>query len=235
MTVKTNIHRLAASISSLAGGRGVLLLAVSKNRTAAQVLEAYSAGVRDFGENRMQEALPKMKEVEILLEKELGHGMKTANSSGSDRLVWHFIGTLQSNKACGAVANFDYIHSVASMKLIDKIAACQAKEKKKPKCFIQVNISGEGTKHGFGPKDAIEACGHALQKGIDVAGFMGMGPLSEDAGKSKAAFMLLDSIRKSAEARFGRHFLISAGMSSDYKIALECGSDIVRIGRAVFE
>ncbi|MFA5105677.1 MAG: YggS family pyridoxal phosphate-dependent enzyme [Candidatus Micrarchaeia archaeon] len=234
MSIKGNISALDASISGLAPGRKALLVAVSKNRTAAEVVEAYSAGVRDFGENRMQEALPKMKEVEALLTGKPGHGMKTAAASSS-RIKWHFIGTLQSNKACDAAANFDYIHSVDSTKLIDRIASCQQKTGKRPKCFIQANVSGEESKHGFAPSAALDACGHAMSKGIDVVGFMGMGPETSDISKSRAAFILLDSIRKEAQVRFSRRFIISAGMTSDYKAALECGSDIVRIGRAAFE
>ncbi len=262
MELRDNISRLKEGILALsAGKKPVLLVAVSKNRSPAEILEAYSAGISDFGENRMQDALPKIHEVE----KVLSNGMKTAKAAAvgmkntpipARKITWHFIGTLQSNKACDAVSHFDYIHSIDSMKLIDKIAECQeklaAREKgssvhamrianatgpdfKKPKCFIQVNISGEESKHGFKPQDALPACSYAISKCLDIVGFMGMGPETPNAEKSKEAFMLLDSIRNDAEKKFNRKFLISAGMTSDYKIALGCGADIVRIGRAIFE
>ena len=217
--LQTNLEKVEKNISKAAPGRLVTLIAVSKGRSVEQIKALYSLGVHDFGENRLQEALPKIKGCE-----------KTC-----PQIRWHFIGTLQRNKVRQVAGLFDFVHSVDTLEIIGKIAQCQNEFGKKPAVFIQVNISNEQTKHGFSAEKAIDAAAYAINAGLDVTGFMGIAKETTDEKELATEFSVLGRIRREAESTFGKKFLLSAGMSGDFETALKCGSDFLRIGHALFE
>ncbi|MBM3228848.1 YggS family pyridoxal phosphate-dependent enzyme [Candidatus Parvarchaeota archaeon] len=224
---KSSLDAIRSGINLLAGRRKVTIVAVSKGKSPQEIGDLYVQGMRDFGENRLDEALEKMRQCAEL---------------GLEGIVWHFIGTVQTNKAREVVENFDYIHSVDSDRLIGKISGLVAgaqngagARRHKPGFFIQVNISGEASKHGFSPDRAVEACACAAAKGLDLVGLMGIASSTTDEGKIEREYGLLDSLRQQSQKRLGRTLMMSAGMSSDYKSALRCGSDVLRVGRLLFE
>lgn len=199
----------------------VNLLAVSKTFSTKLIIEAYEAGQRDFGENRIMELLSKAEELSHL------------------NISWHFIGKLQSNKinALLKVKNLVAIHSIDSHKLLQKILN---KERGTPLgLFLQFNSSGEEEKSGFkGPGDLKKAVSLILEseKSFFLQGLMTMGKLrtkqfEEDA---KKCFQLLSSNKESLDREFDLSLELSMGMSRDFKIAQNCGSDWVRIGRELF-
>jgi pyridoxal phosphate enzyme (YggS family) len=185
--------------------------ATSKGVTNEMVLAALDAGLRDFGENYVQEAQQRLIE--------LGERASEAH--------WHFIGHLQSNKAGIAASLFDTIESVDSLKLAQ---ALSRRAEKPIRILLEVNVSGEESKHGLAPSEVaatVEAAG-ALPN-IELMGLMTMAPEVDDPEQTRPVFRTL---RELAEAN-GLHEL-SMGMTNDFEVAVEEGATIVRIGRALF-
>jgi hypothetical protein len=180
------------------------LVVVTKNHSIDEIMQVYNEGCRDFGENRLQEALPKIE----ALPKDIR---------------WHFIGSLQRNKVNKVVENFSFIHSIDSLPLAEKIAATG----KKIPCFLEVNTSGETSKHGF----TIEEC-EKLPKmeGIEIVGLMTMAPLTDDKRVIRSCFSKLRLLKEKLGLKF-----LSMGMSHDWRIALEEGATHLRIGSAIFD
>ena len=182
------------------------LIAVSKNATNEQILEAYEAGIRDFGESRLQAALSKKKDL-------------------PDDIIWHFIGPIQSNKAAAIAAAFSYVHSIASY----KVAKIISKTSLFPcKCFIEVNITNDPAKEGFSREEFL------LQKeelkaleGLDIQGLMTIAPYAQKKAPIRACFNELKELGK-------EYPFLSMGMSSDFEIALEEGATHLRVGSLLF-
>jgi PLP dependent protein len=195
----------------------VTLLAVTKTHPLEVLSEAYGAGLRDFGENRVQEALPKI----VALPPDIH---------------WHLIGRLQSNKINKALGRFELIHSVDSPSLAAALSARQGGTTQD--VLLEVNTSGEASKAGVGPEDAQAAAERVSRyPGLKLRGLMTVGPLTDDPEASRAAFRLLKGIfeRIRAGNRLGEGFsILSMGMSVDFEAAIEEGSTLVRIGRALF-
>ena len=189
----------------------VTLIAVSKQVSIEKMKEAYQAGLRDFGESRLQSALDKKKEM-------------------PEDVIWHFIGPIQSNKAKAIATTFDWIHSIASLKAATIISETCVSLGRKIPCFIEVNISKEPAKQGFLEKELEEAL-PALQalEGLEIKGFMTIAPLTKDEQKIHLSFQRLASLQK----QFGYPYL-SMGMSQDYVIALQEGATHIRIGSYLF-
>jgi hypothetical protein len=197
----------------------VKIVAVTKNATIGRLQEAIGAGLSTFGENRLQEALPKI-------------------AALGERANWRMIGHLQTNKVKKAVEVFDCIDSVDSFRLASEISkAAQAQGKTMP-VLLEVNTSGEPSKYGLAPEkifeetEKIAALGH-----LAVDGLMTVGPLTNDAKKQRAAFALLRNLFEEIERKkiFGPLFRhLSMGMSADYAIAVEEGATMVRLGTALF-
>jgi PLP dependent protein len=202
--------------------REVVLLAVSKTFAAERVREAWAAGQREFGENKVQEGLQKIAE--------------TADIAGR----WHLIGHLQSNKAKKAAMSFDCIQSVDSLDLLDRLdAAAAARPAERPlEVLVQVDFAGEATKFGA-PADEAE---RIVRAGVDkralrLAGLMLLPPWSDDPEVTRPWFARLREfrerlIRDGVPATSLRH--LSMGMSHDYEAAVEEGSTMVRVGTAIF-
>ncbi len=201
------------------------LVAVSKTKPASDILEAYEIGVRDFGENYVQE----------LVEKQ-------ANLPNDIR--WHFIGHLQSNKV-KYIAPFVYlIHGVDSEKLLLEINKQGKKINKVINCLLQIHIATEETKFGLDEEELnsivdkyFSQHSTPLLEYVNVCGFMGMASFSENPEQIKTEFSTLRNIFKKYQQHQTPNFkpaLLSMGMSSDYKIALELGSNMIRIGSMLF-
>jgi pyridoxal phosphate enzyme (YggS family) len=206
----------------------VTLIAVSKTHPAEMVLEAFAAGVSDFGENRVQEAEEKIEIVN-----------RTHLDGSASRPRWHLIGHLQSNKARRAVKFFDLIHTIDSAGLIERLErTCEDEERAELPVLLQVDLAGEETKAGA-RVDAlpelikkIESCQH-----VRLVGLMTLPPFYEEVERVRPYFRRLCELRDEWQARGafrdGRGEL-SMGMSHDYEVAIEEGATMVRIGTAIF-
>ncbi|MGN6164422.1 MAG: YggS family pyridoxal phosphate-dependent enzyme [Flavisolibacter sp.] len=203
--------------------RGVTLVAVSKTKPVEDILELYQLGQRDFGENYVQELADK--------QAQLPKGIR-----------WHFIGHLQSNKVKSIAPFVHLIHGVDSFKLLKEIDKQAQKLNRVIDVLLQVHIAQEETKFGLDAQELNEIINiHASElstlKSINITGLMGMASFTEDANKIRAEFHYLKTLfDKHAKLQTPNFQLqtLSMGMSSDYKIAIEAGSTMVRIGSLLF-
>ncbi len=197
------------------------IVAVTKYFDEQYMIKAYEAGIRDFGENRVQDALEKIENLPDDIRKQVN---------------FHLIGHLQSNKVKKTVGIFDLIHSVDSVKLAEVISNESASIGIKQKILLQINNADEVSKFGFS-KDEIEDafCKIKNLDGVDIQGLMTIAPLSNDEKYLKKLFQEIIQIKDTIETKFGYNLKeISMGMSNDYKIAACNGSTILRVGRKLF-
>ena len=198
----------------------VKIVAVSKTKPPELIRYAIESGIKDIGENRVQEAIPKIEAV------------------GKDKVVWHLVGHLQTNKAKKAVCYFDMIQSVDSVKIARKISSYSEEEGKQIPVLVEVNISGESTKFGIAPEKVKDFVGEiSCLRGIKVKGLMTIGPLTYDKGAVRRAFRkmfgIFDDLRRDRIEGVEMEIL-SMGMTDDFEVAVEEGTTMVRIGRAIF-
>ena len=195
----------------------ITIVAVTKTVGVPEVHKAIAAGVTDFGENRVQEFIGK-------------HGL-------FPHVRWHFIGTLQSNKVQHVVGKAFLIHSVDSLKLLERIDRVAEATGVVQPVLLQVNVAHEESKHGMDPVEAAEALEASLElPGVDVRGLMTIAPLAR-AASVRWVFRDLRVLFESLSAmRFNGVDLtdLSMGMTNDFEVAIEEGATIVRIGRAIF-
>lgn len=197
------------------------IIAVTKYVDTNKMIEAYEAGIKDFAESKFQDAEDKRKKLPPDIEKDI---------------IWHFIGHLQTNKAKKITGNYKYIHSIDSLKL----AKCINEEAKnkgiKQKILIQVNIADEETKFGFELESIKEVFSEIIiLDSINVAGLMTIGPNTKDQSSIRKTFKELRQLRDNLQEKFNcRIPELSMGMSSDYKIAIEEGSTMIRLGQVLF-
>jgi len=197
------------------------IIAVTKYFDESKIIEAYEEGLKDFGEARVLEAIEKIKK----LPQEIRTNSK-----------FHLIGHLQTNKVKNAVGNFDYIHSVDSLKLAQAISEEALKIGVKQKIFLQINNANEEQKFGFS-KDEIftEFEIIKLLGGIEVVGLMNMAPLGLEKDKLIELFKDIVNLRDKLEEKFDCTLKeISMGMSGDYKEAVVAGATMIRVGRKLF-
>lgn len=217
MNIKNNIETYTQSLP-----KGCTLIAISKTQTIEKIQEAYHAGQRAFGENKAQELSQKYESL-------------------PKDILWHMVGHLQSNKVKYIASYVHLIHSVDSLKLLQEIDKQARKNNRIINCLLQIYIAEEETKFGFSEREAIEL----LQSGalvnlnnIKIAGLMGMATLTQDEAKIRGEFKSLKSLfEKIKSLSFTGNIEmkeLSMGMSSDYKIAAEEGSTMVRVGTAIF-
>ena len=227
-------HVAAACVRAGRHPSEVTLVAVSKTFPAEAVLEAYRLGLRDFGENRVQEAGEK-----ILNLKSLVSNLQPPTSD----LRWHLVGHLQSRRAREAVDLFDAIHSVDSVKLADKLNRLCMEAGRVMPILLECNVSGEASKYGFPLSTATErarwwADVEAILKmpRVCVEGLMTVAPLVADAEETRPFFRALRKLRDDLTAQFPqvgwRH--LSMGMTDDFEVAIEEGATMIRVGRAIF-
>lgn len=189
------------------------LVLASKTQPAAAVTAAYRAGAREFGENYVREAVAKRAELTALGD-----------------ITWHLIGHLQSNKARDAVAAFDLIQTLDSVKLAGALA--RQHPTSPVRVLLEVNLGGEASKSGVAP-EAAEALLNAVREQVEVAGLMTIPPPAPAA--ARPYFARLRELRDRLAAATGLELSeLSMGMTDDYEIAIEEGATIVRVGRAVF-
>ncbi len=200
----------------------VALVAISKGFEAARVKEAASHGVRRFGENRAREGLRKIEMLQRV---------------GLD-LEWDYVGHLQSNKVKYVVGYYNLIHSLDSPSLVREIDKRSAKRGIVSSCLVQVNVSGEMSKHGVSEEEASDLVGYAAGfDNLDIVGLMTIAPHVQDMEKTRPIFRRLRRLRDSIAAEevpgTTMHHL-SMGMTNDYPVAVEEGATLLRIGRGVF-
>lgn len=217
MTIEEKIAEIQKGIP-----RHVKLIAVSKTRPVEDVFEAYHAGIRSFGENRVQELLQKQPQLPKDIE-------------------WHLIGHLQTNKVKYIVPFVHMIHSVDSLKLLSEINEQARKVNRVIPCLLEMRIAREETKYGLTLNEAETLLNSDLYKSlknIQINGLMGMATFTDDAGQVRDEFSSLQRTFQLFKEKFfenGPFFKeISMGMSGDYKLAIECGSTMVRIGTSIF-
>jgi pyridoxal phosphate enzyme (YggS family) len=221
-SLQENLESVRERIASAAerAGRNVSeieLVAVSKTHPAEVIREASEAGQVLFGENRVQEALAK---IPLL----------------PGKLRWHLIGHLQSNKVRKALPHFELIHGVDSVDLARDIDRIAAEEGFFPRILLEVNVSGEGSKHGFDPSVLERHLEQLLAlPRLQIEGFMTMAPLAPEAEASRPHFCFLRELRDRLAQTSGIPFpTLSMGMSGDYEVGVEEGATLVRVGSAIF-
>ena len=220
--IQKNFHMLVSEINEISKGCGrnadeIKLVAVSKTFPVSDIQEIIEAGHNIFGENKAQEIRDKM---EVLQDKDI---------------EWHFIGPLQKNKVKYVAGKTKLIHSVESEKIAKEIDKRAANEGQVQDILIEVNVSGEESKHGLKPdktKDFIETL--QKYKNIRVKGFMTMAPFTDDEQVIRETFSGLRSLCDAIQKEYPQIVELSMGMTNDYKIAIEEGATILRIGSAIF-
>ncbi len=198
----------------------IQLVAVTKTVPPATIRQAMDAGLRIFGESYLQEAAAKI------------------NAIADNRLSWHFIGHLQSNKAKFAVCCFDLIHSVDSASLAEALNRQAGRIHKIQNVLVQVNISGESTKSGTSIKETA-ALVYAIRemKNLSVKGLMTIPPFFDQPEKARPYFKALADLKEEIQkqSRSGNEMTeLSMGMTGDFEVAIEEGATLVRIGTAIF-
>jgi pyridoxal phosphate enzyme (YggS family) len=218
-TIAENISTLAERIDNAAQAvqrdpASVGLLAVSKTKPAGDLREAYAAGLRDFGENYLQEALGKQSELSDL------------------PLIWHFIGPIQSNKTRAIAENFAWVHSVDRLKIAQRLSEQRPADLPPLNICIQVNVSGEASKSGCTPKD-LPALAQAIGAlpNLRLRGLMAIPEPTEDSDEQNAAFAAVRTLQDQLNLPLDT---LSMGMSHDLEAAIAQGATWVRIGTALF-
>ena len=224
--IAANLESVRQRMAAAAGRAGrdphdVLLVAVSKTHPMAMIEAAAAAGQKDFGENRLEELWPKV---------------EAARAARLD-VTWHFIGTIQSRKTEAAVGPWALIHSVDRAKIAERLSRDAAATGQVMPVLLEVNVSGEESKHGFAPADLLAAAPElAALPGIRIEGLMTMAPLVDDPEAARPVFRALRELRDELAMRCPqaewRH--LSMGMTNDFEVAIEEGATIVRVGSAIF-
>ncbi len=211
-------ERIAAAQARSGRTAPVTIVAVTKTHPPEAVRAALAVGLRAIGENRVQELAQKVEEV----------GRRAAE--------WHLIGHLQRNKVRKALPLFDLIESVDSYRLAQELSAEAERTGVEVESLVEINVSGEASKSGFAPEEALDALAAVAQlPRLHVRGLMTIGPLTEDRAAVRAAFVRMRRLFESArevpgvDARW-----LSMGMSGDFDVAVEEGSNLVRLGTVLF-
>ena len=213
--IAQNINRIRASIP-----QSIRLIAVTKTVSPAAMREAYEAGIRDFGENRLQEALIKQQELQDLT-----------------NVSWHFIGHIQTNKAKKVLEHFEWIHSVDSLKLAQRLNKLAKELAGKPKVCLQVKLLEDPNKYGWEVPDLwtdlpqIELCHH-----LDIKGLMTILPLGLSTTEALATFTSTKELAQEIKQKYSHIQMnqLSMGMSGDYLLAIKAGATMIRLGQIIF-
>ncbi|MEG0246461.1 MAG: YggS family pyridoxal phosphate-dependent enzyme [Pseudomonas sp.] len=218
-TIADNLSALAARIASAAQAAGrdpasIQLLAVSKTKPASAIREIHAAGVRDVGENYLQEALTKQDALRDL------------------PLIWHFIGPIQSNKTKAIAEHFDWVHSVDRLKIAQRLSEQRPASLAPLNICLQVNVSGEDSKSGCAPAD-LPALAKAVASlpNLRLRGLMAIPEPTDDRAAQEAAFASLRDLQQGLGLGLDT---LSMGMSHDLEAAIAQGATWVRIGTALF-
>ena len=211
-TIQENYNR----ILKIVDGKNVRIVAVTKYYDENAIINAYRAGLRDFGESRALESVEKINKLDDEMRQ---------------KSTYHFIGHLQTNKVKHVVGFFDYIHSVDSLKVAKEIAKCAAEKGIVQKILIQVNVADEKSKFGIAPLQTDDLIKEISKlDSLKIEGLMNIAPLIDDEKELRKYFSQMRKLKE----RYGLKEL-SMGMSNDFKIALEEGATIIRLGRTLFK
>lgn len=216
MTIKENLEHILLELPEQ-----VTLVAVSKTKPVSDILEAYNAGHRIFGENKIQEMVEKHEKL-------------------PDDIEWHMIGHVQRNKVKYMASFVHLIHGVESFKLLKEINKQAVKHDRIINGLFQIKIASEDSKFGMSEDDAIDILNSeefSELKNINMVGVMGMATFTDDQSQIEKEFSALKStfdFLKSQVSNPVEFKVISMGMSGDYKLAIACGSTLVRIGSSIF-
>jgi pyridoxal phosphate enzyme (YggS family) len=220
--IRTNLQRIHEQIRLAAEAAGrksddVHLMLATKTQTVETLHEAIRAGEHLFGENRVQELLPK------------------ADTLTNENITWHFIGHLQTNKVRDVVGRVSCIQSIDRVSLADEVQRVCENRSTSIDVMIEVNTSGEESKHGVAPSDVWWLIDHVHTcPALHIIGFMTIGALSDNEATVRKCFVTLRHIRDSYDAKYGTRSELSMGMSGDLAWAIAEGSTIVRVGTAAF-
>jgi len=216
MSIKQNLLEIKSDLP-----KNVTLVAVSKTKPVSELMEAYEAGQRIFGENKIQEMSDKFDEM-------------------PRDIQWHMIGHVQTNKVKFMAPFVSLIHGVDSLKLLEEIDKQALKNNRVIDCLLQIHIAEEDTKFGLDETELFEILGSETFKNlrnIQVKGLMGMATFTEDESQINKEFTVLKQLFDKVNTLSTISYpisILSMGMSGDYKIAIECGSTMVRIGSSIF-
>ncbi|MBD3881767.1 YggS family pyridoxal phosphate-dependent enzyme [Phormidium tenue FACHB-886] len=201
--------------------KSVRLIAVTKQVSVEAIRAAYAAGVRDFGENRVQEAEAKQAQLQDLTD-----------------VTWHLIGHLQSNKAAKALAQFQWIHSVDSLKLAQRLDQLAAELPQKPKVCLQIKILPDPNKFGWSVPELLADLPLLDQcRQLEIVGLMSIPPLGLDKADTQSVFSQTHNLAAQIRQQNWSHIRmeeLSMGMSEDYQLAIDSGATMIRLGRTLF-
>jgi pyridoxal phosphate enzyme (YggS family) len=211
MDIKDKTKALIDSLPS-----HVTLVAVSKTKSVEEISQAYEAGQRVFGENKIQEMASKWEEL-------------------PKDIAWHMIGHVQSNKVKYMAHFVDLIHGVDSFKLLKEIQKQAIKHDRTIRCLIQIRIAEEETKFGL-PEEESEALLKAAEDlpNVQIVGLMGMATFTDNQDQITSEFNKLKDLYDKVNSASANMNTLSMGMSGDYSIAIECGSNMIRVGSKIF-
>ncbi|MDF0716173.1 YggS family pyridoxal phosphate-dependent enzyme [Muricauda sp. 334s03] len=213
MSIKDNLNRIKSDLPE-----GVTLVAVSKTKPNEDILEAYEAGQRVFGENKVQEMVQKWEDLPKDIE-------------------WHMIGHVQRNKVKYMAEFVSLIHGVDSPRLLKEINKQAKKYDRVIPCLLQIHIAEEDTKFGLDKtelNELLESEAFKAMENIEIVGLMGMATFTEDEKQVRREFAQLKSMFDDLKTKLNNITILSMGMSGDYGIAIEEGSTMVRIGSSIF-
>ncbi|WP_438424462.1 YggS family pyridoxal phosphate-dependent enzyme [Aquimarina macrocephali] len=211
--IEQNLRDIKTSIPE-----GVTLVAVSKTKPVSDLMNAYEAGQRIFGENKIQEMTEKWETM-------------------PKDISWHMIGHVQTNKVKYMAAFVDLIHAVDSYKLLKEIDKQAKKHNRTINCLLQVKIAKEESKFGLSEQDAITLLNTEEVKNltnVNIQGLMGMATFTNDEQQIHDEFKTIASFSEEMKTKYPQLKTLSIGMSGDYKMAIDCGSTMVRIGSSIF-
>ena len=211
MTIKDSLEMVLKDIK----GYNPRIIAVTKYYDERKMIEAFKAGLRDFAESKALDAIEKINKID---------------DTTRAQSIYHFIGHLQTNKVKHVVGAFEYIHSVDSLKLAKCIDDEANKKGIKQKILIQVNNANEAQKFGIEPAQLENLINEVANlKSLDLVGLMNIAPLTDDKDELRRLFSEMKKLVDEYQLKE-----LSMGMSHDYKIALECGATMIRLGRILF-
>ena len=229
-TIASRLQAVNTRISEAARAAGrapgeITLVAVSKSFPAGAIAEACAAGQNAFGENYAQEGVAKIAVLDDLL----------GRRPESPRLIWHYIGPMQSNKTRVIAEHFDWVHGIDRAKIAERLSASRPDEKPPLQVCIQVNVSGEASKSGVAP-EAVLGLAHTIMRlpRLRLQGLMAIPEPTPETGLQRRRFRMLREIRDQLLQRGLSVNTLSMGMSDDLEAAIAEGATLVRVGRAIF-
>ncbi len=209
MSIASNLKAITRDLPA-----NVTLVAVSKTKSNPDILAAYNAGQKVFGENKVQELAQKAEEL-------------------PKDIAWHMIGHLQTNKVKFIAPFVSLIHAVDSLKLLQEIDKRASQNKRVIDCLLQIHIATESTKFGFGIQEVEKAVEKSKEfKHIKIKGLMAMATFTDDFGQINKEFASINELFKKVKTK--ELNTLSIGMSGDYKLAINNGSTMIRVGSAIF-